>query len=195
MPQSTILSHCATRIVFTFCAIAISALVNQAAIAQAPLPVTFTRNGTSAASILFSFGSLTGNDVVFDEIGPEVALSQLNDNVGETILVGSPISSIGIVEMLQELTFGQDFGSDDSLDLIDGEPVFIGFNASNNVGYFELTFEPNSANADEFDIIYSNGFFASEGQSLTVGATAVPEPSSFTYLALVSIAGLARRRR
>ena len=195
MPHLFSSSRHAAQITLTFCLIVVSVFINQSAVAQAPVPITFTRNGTSASSILFAFGSLTDNDVVFDELGPEVALSQFNDSVGESISVGTPISSIGVVEMLDELTFGQNFGTTDFLDLDDGVPVFIGFNASGNVGYFELDFEPNSANADEFDIIYSDGFFASEGQAITVGSTAIPEPSSLLCLTLISCAGLTRRRR
>ena len=197
MTQLFISSRHATRIVFTLCFIAASALINQEAVAQAPVPVTFSRNGNSASSITFLFGDIVNNDVIFDQLGSVAALSQLNDAQGETIIVQSPISSIGEVQAMDELTLGQNFGTTDTLELDDGEPVFIGFNAagSGNVGYFEVSFEPNAANQDEFDITYSNGFFASEGQSLRVGATAVPEPSSILCLALISVAGLTRRRR
>lgn len=158
--------------------------------------LTFSRDATSESAvdtIEFLFG-IDAEEVEIDQLGAIGAILQNNDSDGaELFLVNAgPIDRIGLVGIGELLTFGDNpsFATDfvDLRPAADiGDDVYVGFESSGNVGYFNVSFD-----AVTDSIFYSEGVFGSGGESLIV---AIPEPSSIVLLTMVGGLAMVRRRR
>ncbi len=160
--------------------------------------ITFTRNSTfetMVSELEFQFGIAADAENVFiDQLGATTALFQNNDGNGQELFleVAGPIDSIGLVGIGDILNAGDTFDETEFLDLgplaTIGDDVFVGFNSGGNVGLFTISFDLVTDS-----IFYSDGLYASGGESLSVAA--VPEPSSMLIFAIVGVVTATRRRR
>ena len=159
--------------------------------------ITFSRTATNEfglSEIDFGFNAAADVFVQFDQLGAADALFQNNDASGQDFQIeaNGPIDSIGEVTIGQILNPGTNFGStslDVSTIISPGQDFFLGFSSGNDVGFFNIAWEPG-ANSD---IVYSRGFAAFDGASLEVSA--VPEPGSLTLVSALALAVFVRRRR
>lgn len=129
--------------------------------------------------------------------GPTFDFGQWNDTfggAGRTIVTfaGGNILSVGEVfasDTLNPGTFsGTGAGGGTQFDGTGS--AFIGFRSVNgNVGWFEISFTGGGS------IIYGAGEYGSGGETLTVGGTVVPEPTSAAALAGLALGAAAIRRR
>ena len=158
--------------------------------------------GNATASNPFVTGSgspLTQNidQVSGGALGGTFDFAQWNDQYGGTgrtavLFSGGNIVSLTEVfagDVLDTATFsGLGAGGGSQFDGTGS--AFIGFRSANgNVGWFELSFSQGGS------IIYGAGEYGSAGEAVTVGGSAIPEPTSAAALAGLALGAAAIRRR
>lgn len=182
-----------TKIAFAIFILSVSPLSQASA---EILELTFSRPATgesNVSDIEFAF-NFSAVDVQIDQLGATSALFQNNEDFGKEvgITVGGPVDGIGVVSIGEVLNPGREFVADDlnvSEIISPGENFYLGFNSGDDIGYFNIAWEPGTNSS----IIYSSGLFATEGSSLVVNA--IPEPSSLLIMSMLTLAGVTRRRR
>ena len=141
-----------------------------------------------------SFGTIAINEV--PGIGPSgsALFGQWNDGVGKTIFTGGGgLSAIGVVNYSDTLVAGG-FTGGTSVGFSTGATgtAYIGFSAGGNVGWFQIDLGGAGG-----AVTYLGGEYGNAGESVHVGGTVVPEPTSFAALAGLALgaAGIRRNRK
>jgi MYXO-CTERM domain-containing protein len=127
--------------------------------------------------------------ILINEIG--AAFSQWNDSVGKTMYAGGlgGIATVALSQTLNASTFvgGSAIGSSVFSAAATGT-AYVGFSFGGNVGWFSLNLGGAGGT-----ITYLGGEYGSAGESVHVGGTVVPEPTS-AGLALLALGALGCRR-
>ena len=157
--------------------------------------LTLTPGALSYSSSSSSSSSSGGRSrIAMNTTGGEVGgFSAWNNSGGKTFASISSLASWATANAGDVLNKANFLGSSDAFDNATSATgtVYVGFKANDgNVGWFSASLGGGGG-----DVTFNGGQFGNAGESVTVGATAVPEPSAFglSLLALGAV-GLRRRR-